>query len=232
MPERRGQDFSTTISRPPREHLPPEKQTACERQSRAKNASGRASQEMPSLHEKRETSPSLRTHPRDSLQYRRTIPSGVPGTRGILPTRRQPAPHDYKRYQATLRTGKQSYKGLQVIVPREGKNPLVATWGGIPLKKRPLAPLHDQPRHVWNSRTELEQRLLADTCELCGSHDRITVHHIRALKDLDQYGRRAKPRWAKIMAARRRKTLIVCWPCHMSIQYGKPLKKVTDRNRV
>jgi len=141
-------------------------------------------------------------------------------------------PQVYKRYQATLRTGKQSYKGLQVIVPREGKNPLVATWGGIPLKKRPLAPLHDQPRHVWNSRTELEQRLLADTCELCGSHDRITVHHIRALKDLDQYGRRAKPRWAKIMAARRRKTLIVCWPCHMSIQYGKPLKKVTDRNRV
>ena len=141
-------------------------------------------------------------------------------------------PQVYKRYQATLRTGKQPYKGLQVVVPREGKNPLVATWGGIPLKKRPLAPLHDQPRRVWNSRTELEQRLLADTCELCGSHDRITVHHIRALKDLDQYGRREKPCWAKIMVARHRKTLIVCWPCHMSIQYGKPLKKVKDRNRV
>src|SRR5205823_3413272 len=142
---------------------------------------------------------------------------GVPGTRGILPACRQSAspdpsqvghgslahqtlarkfqitvPQVYKRYQATLRTGKQPYKGLQIVVPREGKNPLVATWGGIPLKKRPLAPLHDQPRRVWNSRTELEQRLLADTCELCGSHDRITVHHIRALKDLDQYGRREK----------------------------------------
>jgi group II intron reverse transcriptase/maturase len=141
-------------------------------------------------------------------------------------------PQVYKRYKTTLRIGKQPYKGLQVIIPREGKKPLVATWGGIPLKKRPLAMLNDQPRPVWNGRTELEQRLLADTCELCGSHDRITVHHIRALKDLDQYGRREKPRWVKIMAARHRKTLIVCWPCHMSIQYGKPLKEVMDRNRV
>src|SRR5207247_599386 len=39
-------------------------------------------------------------------------------------------PQVYKRYQATLRTGKQPYKGLQIVVPREGKNPLVATWGG------------------------------------------------------------------------------------------------------
>ncbi len=141
-------------------------------------------------------------------------------------------PQVYKRYQTTLRIGKQPYKGLQVTIPREGKNPLVATWGGISLKKRPLAILNDQPRPVWNGRTELEQRLLADTCELCGSHDHITVHHIRALKDLDQYGRREKPRWVKIMAARHRKTLIVCWPCHMSIQYGKPLQKAMDRNRV
>ena len=99
-------------------------------------------------------------------------------------------PQVYQRYKATLRIGKQPYKVLQVVVPREEKDPLVATWGGIPLKKRPLAILNDQPRPVWNGRTELEQRLLADTCELCGSHDRITVHHIRALKDLDQYGRR------------------------------------------
>ena len=141
-------------------------------------------------------------------------------------------PQVYKRFQATLRVGKQSYKGLQVVVPREEKKPLVATWGGIPLKRRPLAILNDHPRQVWNSRTELEQRLLADTCELCGSHERITVHHIRALKDLDHDGRREKPRWAKIMAARHRKTLVLCWPCHMSIHSGKPIKKATSSNRV
>ncbi len=100
----------------PREHLPPEKETACERQSRAKNASGRASQEMPSLHEKRETSPSLRTHPRDSLQYRRTIPSGVPGTRGILPTRRQPAPHD----SSQVGHGSRAHQNTGTQVPDHG----------------------------------------------------------------------------------------------------------------
>ena len=143
-----------------------------------------------------------------------------------------PVPQVYKKYQTTLRVGRQTYKGLQVVLPREGKKPLVATWGGIPLRKRPTAILNDQPRHVWNGRTELEQRLLADTCEMCGSHDRITVHHIRALKDLNQYGRREKPRWVKIMAARHRKTLIVCWSCHMEIQYGKPLRHAKNRNGV
>jgi hypothetical protein len=39
----------------------------------------------------------------------------------------------YKKYQAKLDIQGKSYKGLQVTVPREGKKPLVATWGGIPL---------------------------------------------------------------------------------------------------
>jgi group II intron reverse transcriptase/maturase len=141
-------------------------------------------------------------------------------------------PQVYKKYQTTIKIGRQTYKGLQVVLPREEKKPLVATWGGIPLRKRPTATLNDQPRRVWNGRTELEQRLLADTCEMCGSHDRITVHHIRALKDLNQYGRREKPRWVKIMAARHRKTLIVCWSCHREIQYGKPTRQAKDRNGV
>src|SRR5437588_11650195 len=105
------------------------------------------------------------------------------------------------------------YKGLQVILPSEGKKPLVATCGGIPLKKRANAILNDQPRRIWNDRTELEQRLLADTCEMCESHDRITVHHIRALKDLNQYRGQEKPQWLQIMTTSHRKTLSACWPC-------------------
>jgi len=45
------------------------------------------------------------------------------------------------------------------------------------------------------------QRLLADTCELCGSQEKVEVHHIRALKDLKRRGRREKPEWMKRMAA-------------------------------
>jgi len=131
----------------------------------------------------------------------------------------------HKHYGASwTRDGKVS-KGLQVIVQREGKKPLTAKWGGIPLKRKLQAILNDQPPTIWPSRSELEKRLLADTCELCGSQDRVEVHHIRALKDLEQQGRQEKPLWAKVMSARKRKTLVVCWSCHRSIHAGKPVKK-------
>jgi hypothetical protein len=116
-------------------------------------------------------------------------------------------------------------KGLQVTVPRAGKKPLIATWGSISLKRNTQAILNDQPSLFWANRTELEKRLLADKCELCGLRDRIQVHHIRALKDLDQKGRREKPLWAKVMAARRRKTLVVCKSCHEDIHAGRLVSK-------
>ncbi len=98
--------------------------------------------------------------------------------------------------------------------------------------RKPQAILNDPPPILWAGRSELEKRLLADTCELCGSQDRITVHHRRALKDLHQKGRREKPAWMQVMAARKRKTLVVCWPCHMSIQHGCPVKKSQGREKV
>jgi group II intron reverse transcriptase/maturase len=132
----------------------------------------------------------------------------------------------HKKYGATWTVEGRTCKGLQATVPREGKKPLIAKWGGIPLKRRLQAILNDQPPIFWPSRSELEKRLLADTCELCGSTERIEVHHIRALKDLEQKGRREKPLWAKVMSARRRKTLVVCWSCHRSIHAGQPVKKL------
>jgi group II intron reverse transcriptase/maturase len=131
----------------------------------------------------------------------------------------------HKQYGASWTVDGKVSKGLQVIVQREGKKPLIAKWGGIPLKRKLQAILNDQPPTLWPSRSELEKRLLADTCELCGSQDRVEVHHIRALKDLEQKGRQEKPLWAKVMSARKRKTLVVCWSCHRSIHAGKPVKK-------
>jgi hypothetical protein len=43
---------------------------------------------------------------------------------------------------------------------------------------------------------------------------------IRKLADLEKAGRREKPIWVKQMAARRRKTLIVCRRCHQAIHAG------------
>jgi group II intron reverse transcriptase/maturase len=134
-------------------------------------------------------------------------------------------PKVYKRFHATLVTNGKSYKGLETIIQREGKKPLIAQWGGIPLQRRMDIPLNDSPYPYWNGRTEIIQRLLADTCELCGSHTAIEVHHIRALKDLKQYGRPEKPTWVKTMAARHRKTLVVCRSCHKDIHQGRSLKQ-------
>lgn len=130
----------------------------------------------------------------------------------------------HKKYGAIWTGDGAIHKGLQVTIPREGKQPLIAKWGGISLKRKHQAILHDQPHPFWPSRSELEKRLLADTCELCGSQDRVEVHHIHAMKDLTEKGRREKPLWVKVMSARRRKTLVVCWTCHRNIHAGRPVK--------
>jgi hypothetical protein len=131
----------------------------------------------------------------------------------------------YKKYAADLEVDGVNYKGLRIIVPREGKKPLVAVWGGIPLKWDIQANLQDQPPQIWGKRSELEQRLLANQCEYCGSTDHIQVHHIRALKDLDKYPGREKPEWVKIMAARHRKTLVLCRTCHQDVHAGRLMRR-------
>ena len=141
----------------------------------------------------------------------------------------------YEKYKTNLEVGKKVYKGLQVSVPREGKKPLTATWGGIPLTWDVKVSIVDQlEQRVYGERSELERRLLAQVCEQCGATrmtDQIEVHHIRALKDLEKYTGREKPQWVKIMAARKRKTLVLCRTCHMDIQYGRPLKRKVSHSR-
>ena len=135
-------------------------------------------------------------------------------------------PKVYARFGARLQTPNGVNKGLRVAVERADKPPLVATWGGIALKRDLEVTLDDQPPSIWSARTDLEQRLLADTCELCGSHQHVEMHHIRALRDLRKRGRAEKPAWVRAMAARQRKTLVVCRTCHMDIQHGRPLRHV------
>jgi group II intron reverse transcriptase/maturase len=130
----------------------------------------------------------------------------------------------YRKFQTTIETDEGPRKVLRVKVDRgRDKKPLVAQWGGISLARDTEAVLNDHPLIVWGSRTELEKRLLADRCELCGSREEIEVHHIRALKDLHTKGRAEKPAWVKVMAARQRKTLVVCHQCHTDIHTGRPL---------
>ena len=112
---------------------------------------------------------------------------------------------------------------LKVIKQRDnGKRPLVAYFGGIPLKRQRQAVLVDQqPQRYRTERNELIKRLEADECEMCGSTVDVEVHHIRALRDLNVKGQREKPKWVQLMAARKRITLVVCRTCHMDIHHGR-----------
>lgn len=134
-----------------------------------------------------------------------------------------------RKHKTKVKTKTGYVTALQVTVPRgDGKKPLVAIWNGISLSRRNIrsrATIEDISL-CFNrpSRTQLEIRLLAEMCEICGSEDEIEVHHVRKLKDLKQKGRREKPLWMQMMIARRRKTLVLCRTCHMTLHAGKPLK--------
>ena len=136
-----------------------------------------------------------------------------------------PVPQVIRKYHATIMVEGRPYKGLQITIEREGKKPLVAQWGAIPLTWSIKAVLDDQPERIWSTTSELEERLLANTCEYCGAYERCQVHHIRALKDLHVKGRKPKPRWMVLMAARQRKTMVVCKTCHQDITYGRPMRR-------
>ena len=128
-----------------------------------------------------------------------------------------------RQYKSVVETEHGPRVCLKVVKHRDnGKPPRVAYFGGIPLKRQRQAVLVDQqPQRYRSGRNELIKRLEADEYEMCGSAVDVEVHHIRALRDLNVKGQREKPKWVQIMAARKRKTLVVCRMCHMNIHHGR-----------
>ena len=129
----------------------------------------------------------------------------------------------FRRYKTRIQTDNGPRKVLLVKEPRPGHKPLVTYWGGVSLARDNTATIPDQHPPILNGRTELVQRLLADTCELCGSTVKVQVNHIRALKDLQKKGRAKRPVWVEMMATRRREILAVCASYHADIHAGRPL---------
>jgi hypothetical protein len=131
-----------------------------------------------------------------------------------------------KRFAGKAITEKGVVKCLSVTVERKDKPPLYTKFGGISLKTQPFKVIEDIPldQDRTTVRTELIQRLEADECELCGSRDRVQVHHVRKLADLKGTGRKEIPIWKQIMIARKRKTLMVCHYCHVAIHAGRPTR--------
>ena len=117
------------------------------------------------------------------------------------------------RYKAKIVTPHGLRTCFEATLARTSRNPLVARFGGIPLKRQKTAVLVDrQPHRPLYPHKQLIQRLLTGRCELCERTDNIEVHHIRKLADLATG--LASPAWARVMANKRRKTLVVCRDCH------------------
>lgn len=133
-----------------------------------------------------------------------------------------------RKYQATIDTPYGPRRCFQARVERVGRKPLVARFGGIPLRQHRKAVLDDrQPVPATIRRKELIDRLRAGRCEWCGQRATVDVHHVHKLADLTKPGR-PQPPWAALMAKRRRKTLVVCPSCHGAIHARQPTATTTQ----
>ena len=132
-----------------------------------------------------------------------------------------------RKYRASITTPNGVLRCFQAVVERgEGKQPLMARFGGFAIRRRKDAVLVDQrPPTAYTKGTELLKRLQADECELCGSTLKVEVHHLRKLADLQRQGRKEVPDWFRLMAARKRKTLVTCRDCHEAIHAGRPTRQ-------
>ena len=118
------------------------------------------------------------------------------------------------RYKAKIETPQGLRTCFEVRVPRSGKKDLVARFGGIPLLRNKNGVIADSVQvQVPLPRKELIHRLRTRRCELCGQHGTVAVHQIAKLARLGTPGP-GRPAWAALMARKRRKTLMVCQPCH------------------
>jgi hypothetical protein len=133
-----------------------------------------------------------------------------------------------RKYKTTIDTPHGPRRCPEAKIDRSGRKPLVARFGGIPLRRQRNAVISDRvPVPGIIRRKELITRLLANRCEICRNTDGITVHHVRRLADLDWPGQ-PQPAWAAHMARRRRKTLVVCRSCHDAIHTGQSTPQLTQ----
>jgi hypothetical protein len=133
------------------------------------------------------------------------------------------------KYKATIDTPHGPRVCIQVSTDRgDGRKPLVARFGGIPLKRQKKTVLDDRrPAPITVHRKELIFRLQARRCELCEQRMDVHVHHVRKLADLAIPGQ-PQPAWAQLMVKKRRKTLVVCAACHDEIHVRQLTAEFTE----
>lgn len=129
------------------------------------------------------------------------------------------------RYTAKIETAQGLRTCFEARIHRDGKQDLIARFGGIPLVRKKNAVLTDRvPGPIPTPRKELIRRLHARRCELCGKAGKVVIHQVRALASLGKPGP-DQPKWATKMTTMRRKTLAVCADCH-DVVHNTPITNV------
>lgn len=76
--------------------------------------------------------------------------------------------------------------------------------------------------HFTKARSDVLDRLRARQCEYCGATDEpCEIHHVHKLVDM-----KATPLWQQVAAARRRKRIVLCLPCHKALHAGALARRV------
>lgn len=127
-----------------------------------------------------------------------------------------------KKHRTIIVTPHGRRRCFEARIERDGRKPLVARFGGIPLKRQRKAVMQDKlPETSARSRgSELIRRLKRGNCELCEGKAEVQVHQVKSLAEL-AITYVPQPAWAELMERMRRKTLMVCPPCHESIHTEK-----------
>ena len=117
-------------------------------------------------------------------------------------------------HKAKIKTSDRTRTCFEARKQREGKPDLIARFGGIPLRRDRRAVIRDPgPAPAAAPRKELISRLRKREGEMCETGTTVAVHQVAGLADLGKPGP-GQPARAALMARMRRKTLIVCAPCH------------------
>ncbi len=129
--------------------------------------------------------------------------------------------HKHKTSVSKIAKQLKTEDGHTLIIRGEHKTRYIRVFRLKDLRKpEPTDPhLDEQPNtYIWTlSRSEVIKRLNRKQCEYCETTEGpFEVHHVRKLKDVAK----GKELWQQIMAARRRKTLILCRNCHHRLHTG------------
>lgn len=120
-----------------------------------------------------------------------------------------------------LKTG----NGLAVRFKVDGKERSVAVFNLKHLDQLPdLGASVDRlaSPHFTKARSDVLDRLRARQCEYCGATDQpCEIHHAHKLVDM-----KATPLWQQVAAARRRKRVVLCLPCHKALHAATLARRV------